>query len=189
MHKAFSLPANSGYRVGMKETDGKLHVSKTSVRRLIPRRNCTAVSSQVRVWQEELAELRNSTTGNSPPSTLCWSKGRALRVQILGHFFLLGITLLLHHGFEREMFCPRTQPTPFSARSQLKSSGTSQSQTWNLLGEESWPSWQEYSSSSPPCLAITGEHKQHSFLFSSVKQRCDVANYIKVYLHKPLGYP
>lgn len=124
MHKAFSLPANSGYRVGMKETDGKLHVSKTSVRRLIPRRNCTAVSSQVRVWQEELAELRNSTTGNSPPSTLCWSKGRALRVQILGHFFLLGITLLLHHGFEREMFCPRTQPTPFSARSQLKSSGT-----------------------------------------------------------------
>lgn len=55
MHKAFSLAANNGYGVGKKETDGKLHASKTPVRRLTPLRNCTTVSSQIgmgrRSWQ------------------------------------------------------------------------------------------------------------------------------------------
>lgn len=66
MHKAFSLPANNGYGVGMKETDRKLHASKTPVRRLIPHRNCTTVSSQVRVWHE-LAERRNSIRSTHRP--------------------------------------------------------------------------------------------------------------------------
>lgn len=44
----------------MKETDWKLHASKTFVRKLKPLRNCTGLSSTMRVQQEEQADLRTS---------------------------------------------------------------------------------------------------------------------------------
>lgn len=44
----------------MREPDWKLHASKTLVRKLKPLRNCTALSSTIRLQQEEQPELRTS---------------------------------------------------------------------------------------------------------------------------------
>lgn len=66
----------------MKETDWKLHASKTPVRKLKPLRNCTALGSEIGVQQEERAE--RFPPQNSSSWTLCWSSGRAPRVQTPG---------------------------------------------------------------------------------------------------------
>lgn len=171
MHEVFSLPANNGYRVGMKEIDGKLHVSNTSVGRLIPLRNRTTVSSHIGVRQE-LAEQRNSNRGTHRPRPFAGAGTERCGYRSWDTASYSESRCSFTAVCKEKCFVPERDPHPSQPVRGTRSSGTRTASRWhkpepNLLGEESWPSWREYSSSSsPPCSATTDEHAQQSLSFS-----------------------
>lgn len=101
----------------MKETDWKLHASKTLVRKLKPLRNCTALGSKIGVQQEERAERRawHLRTHRPGPSARAVAGRRGYR--FLRHCFLFGSALQPRLSFGRDrFFLSRAGTNPGSAR-------------------------------------------------------------------------
>lgn len=176
----------------MEETAWKLHASKTPVRKLKPLRNCAALNSKIRAQQERsrqstselsildpLLEQWQSTAGTDPGAVLTAWKHAATSPHFLKMPFF---------SPERKQIPSQPFSWPHEHWQQvqpLDGRRGSRAPRVRNLGLAAGTFFLQTSRFRSP----RGTAPPPALLFSSVKQRCDVAKYNKVYLHKLRGHP
>lgn len=155
----------------MEGTDWKEQASKTFLRKLKPLRNCTALSSKIRVQQEEQAEWRTSHLRTHRPRPSARAVAELCRYRSWGISSYLEASCYFTSFLKKKLLISWEEPKPFWAHFLApEAAGASTGTRWlkpelNLFSEESWPWLNAHSSFWSPGLAAAGEHPHHLLSF------------------------